>query len=207
MALYIGTEGRSGWHCHADSVALSIGRSGSQPPEYSFVLGKIKRLVIPFYCWLLIYGLISNIFLDFGILTYGEKLSINNYFIYPLSVGCRYCFTAAWWLVPVLFVGQVINVILRRLLRIGDSYLRDILLLFVYIIVGAFSVEYSNKVGGQYGGQMPLWLVIVVKAGFLLPFFHSGHLLKERWGKVVDSCNSIIFYGIIFLCKLLISGC
>jgi len=35
MALYIGTLGRSGWHCHADLVALSIGRSGSQPPEYS----------------------------------------------------------------------------------------------------------------------------------------------------------------------------
>ena len=35
MALYNGTVTCSDWHCHADSVALSIGRSGSQPPEYS----------------------------------------------------------------------------------------------------------------------------------------------------------------------------
>lgn len=53
----------------------------------TFILYKVKRLLIPFFFWNIIYGLFVNILKYFGIIYYGEMLSFKTVFIRPFLVN------------------------------------------------------------------------------------------------------------------------
>lgn len=169
-----------------------------------YIWKKFKHLIVPFYCWLVIYGLITNILISSNLISYGEKITLHNFWIYPWTYGCKYSFTAAWWFVPTLFLCQIVNIICRKLTKASKNMLREYLLLGVFLAMGIFMVEFSRKAGGMYGGKMNQFQMAVAKIGFLLPFFQIGNLFDLKFGDIIDKMKSYFIYPFIFCIQLVL---
>ena len=78
----------------------------------AFILRKAKRLLIPYFIWNLIYGIVSTILSDNGF-EFAGKLNPYNLFIAPFMGGHQFGLNAAAWFVPALFLSEVIDISVR----------------------------------------------------------------------------------------------
>lgn len=75
------------------------------PGIFKFIVHKVKRLIIPFYCWSLFYLLIEELLRghEFG---YGMELTINNWLIYPWTEDCYFSW-ASVILVVIIYISFI----------------------------------------------------------------------------------------------------
>ena len=83
----------------------------------SFLLRKAKRLLLPYFIWNLIYGLISIALRKNGFVFAGE-LNLYNLFVAPFMGGHQFGLNAAAWFVPALFLLEAIDIFVRCALGI-----------------------------------------------------------------------------------------
>ncbi len=66
----------SGYFYNVEYEKKILGKNG-------YIVKKIKKLIIPYFIWNLIYGIIINALRHFDIISYGQKITLRTFFIEP----------------------------------------------------------------------------------------------------------------------------
>lgn len=170
--------------------------------EYSirnFTRKRFISLVIPYFKWNLIYGVLVYLTNSINLTQFGrgEPLSIHSLLIEPWISGHQYYFNIAAWFVLTLFLVQILYIITRK----AFSYFikNEFVLMFIYLLIGILGTYLAtfhemNELNSYY-------YLLRVLVG--LPFFHLGYLYKHKLEKI-DRFNSITFICLIIYQALLI---
>jgi len=81
----------------------------------NYIIKKAKHLLLPYYIWNVIYGLFTTLLrnIGFGI---GSEITLKTLLLDPFLGGHQYGLNFAAWFVPVLFLIEVMNVVMRKIL-------------------------------------------------------------------------------------------
>ncbi|MBQ9609883.1 MAG: acyltransferase family protein [Lachnospiraceae bacterium] len=85
-----------------------------------YLFNRVKRLIFPFYVTSFAYLVLQTILVNRWGEGIGLKLSLYNWLVFPWVRAQPIGFTVAGWFVFTLFIVQVFNIIIRKILkRIG----------------------------------------------------------------------------------------
>lgn len=171
-------------------------KSKSDKNLKSFILNKIRNLLVPYFIWNFIYGGIIYILKWKNIIEFGGNFDFRNLFIEPWIGGHQFVFNLAGWFVLSLFIIQIIYVLTRwfcRHIHLKNEYI----IMGILLIIGCISVIKANT------GDIKGWNLTIVRAMFLLPFYHMGYLYKEKLEKR-DNLNNWIYFLFLFVIQFLL---
>ena len=164
---------------------------------FKYIFKKFKKLIIPFFIWNVIYGLIITYLRHKDIVTYGMDISLKAIFLKPLYNGQQFIFNLCTWFVPTLFMTHLFNVLFRKISHIKDNYI----ILIIYIFLGLIGL----KLG--YEGYNTEWWRFLTRILYFLPFYELGFLYKEKFekkDKLPDIPYFLIIIAIVLVIKLFI---
>lgn len=162
----------------------------------NFLKIKVKKLVIPYFIWNLIYGIIITTLINTGFVSYGTKLSLRSFFIEPWISGHQYSLNIPSWFVLSLFLVQISYVVLRKLfsyLNLNNEYIKMIL----FLSIGVLAVYLSNC------GYNTGFKLTIMKMAFFIPFFHLGYLYKCKL-ESIDKINSFVYFLCLFIIQFVL---
>ncbi len=164
-------------------------------PFFSFIKGKISTLVIPYFVWNFIYGLINLLFRSLNVINYGDSFNLKSLLIRPWIDGHQFHFNIAAWFMLSLFLDILLIFILRKILKkIHLQY--DTVLLLVTFAISVFCIIFAQK-----GYNTGMYLCIT-KAGFMLPYYQLGFWYKKH-ENIFNKHKAIsigILFSILYLC-------
>ena len=102
-----------------------------------YIIKKTKRLLIPYFIWNIIYGIIINIVRYFGIVKYGNSITFRTLFIDPWTGGSQFVLNIASWFMLALFIVNVAYVFLRKIFR---KVFNDYIFLIILLLLAIFSI-------------------------------------------------------------------
>lgn len=161
-----------------------------------YVAHKIKTLLLPYFMWNVIYGVIAVTLHKFGFCIGGE-ISLFNLFVAPFVGGHQFMYNAPAWFVPALFLLEICNAFGRRVLgiiKIKSEYI----IFLLYILMGVF-VVYMAKRGSVYA-----YYKIPGRIMLMAPCLQMGRLYKEK-GEKYDIMPSIIYFPLLLLMNYIIT--
>lgn len=135
------------------------------------LLKKIRHLIVPYYIWILLYGLLVHLLKSLSIISYGEDFSFSTLLIKPWTTGALYKFTDPLWFVPALFLTWFFYYFIRKII---GSYWNDWISFLIFVCLGAFCVVLSRHGYAKTEYYLP-WL----KTGFLLQFYQMGQIFRH----------------------------
>ena len=170
-----------------------------KPEEESHLFTYIKRkalhLLLPYFIWNVIYGLITMLFHNFGF-TIGEPISLYNLFLAPFMGGHQFMYQAAAWFVPALFLIEVCNIIGRKILSLIHIKNETVILL-LYLCMGCLSVYLAQR------GSVYDYYRLPARIMFMAPVFQLGRIYKAKW-EAKDTLPNILYFPILILLQLII---
>lgn len=159
----------------------------------AYIKRKVLRLMVPYFIWNLFYGILAAI-LRMNEFQLGESVSIRSLFLDPFLGGHQFAYNFPAWFVPALFLIEVINICMRRiltLLRINYEYLIMAGCLAAGILTVWLAID--GHVWGYY--KLPGRIL------FMLPLYELGHLYKKKLEKK-DTLSNIVYFGIVLMVQL-----
>lgn len=156
-----------------------------------YIWSRIYKLLLPFYIWNLIYGIIANVFRYAGIIQYGDKINIKSLFIEPLNTGLQYGLNCVSWFVPALVVCQLIFVMLRFILKHLHLY-TDVALFFICIALAVCCITLSYQ-GHRYDTLFFQHFMYGI-------FYYCVGYLYRKYIEKIDTINSVLY---LFLCIMI----
>lgn len=160
-----------------------------------YILHKVKTLIIPFYLWHLFYGIVCVMIKNFGFFT-KTNFTFSNLLIDPIMTGHSFIFDMGGWFVIPLFMIQIFNVIVRKLLKISSIHINEYFMFILYLILGLIGVILCNN-----DLNVGIWLVLD-RFLRLLPYYELGILYKDKLEQK-DNIPSIWYFSIIFLIQII----
>lgn len=159
---------------------------------------KVKRLLVPYFIWNVLYGVVAWLlrFIGFGM---GENISLWTLFVEPFVSGYQFIYNYAAWFVPVLFVIEMMNLLMRMILR-KLRLCNEWLILAGSLLVGMVVVwlAIDGRVWGYY--KMP------GKILFLYPCFQMGQFYKKKL-EMKDTMGNLPYFAIVIGVQLLLTLC
>lgn len=160
---------------------------------------KAKRLLLPYFIWNAVYGVISwalRTFCGFGM---GEGISPKTLFLDPFFSGYQFIYNYAAWFVPVLFLVEMMNLCMRivlRKLRLNSEWL----ILAGSLAVGMAVVQLAidGHVWGLY--KAPGRIL------FLYPCFQMGQFYKKKL-ESRDTLGNVSYFTIVLGVQVLLHLC
>lgn len=141
----------------------------SDLPRY--LIHKMRTLLVPFFAWNLIYGILTTVLRYVGLITYGSPLSFNTLVIRPFLDCGMFGFNLPSWYVPVLFLVILVYSFIRKLLaRFWNQWIMAI----IFVCVGTVCVYLSRH------GYNQSYILIALKTGFFLQFYHIGTFFRTH---------------------------
>lgn len=140
---------------------------------FRFLYSKVKSLVIPYFVWNFVYGLLNAFFRNVGIISYGDDISLYSLFVRPWIDGHQFHFNIASWFMLSLFIDILCIFLIRKAFKKLRIF-NDFLILGLTFAISIISI-YAAEAGYNYGGYLCL-----AKAGFMLPYFQLGYLCKKK---------------------------
>lgn len=163
---------------------------------FSYIRKKCKSLLIPYFWWNLFYGIVAQI-LHWAGFSIGEGMSLNALFIAPFTSGHQFMYNFPAWFVPILFLIEGINVLMRKALKL--LHLKNEWLIFAgCLVLGMLTVQLA--IGGHVWG----WYKLPGRILFMMPGFQMGRIYKEKLERY-DSISDGIYFGIVITIQILIS--
>jgi len=184
---------------HLALFAFSSGyfyKSESEEAVGAYIVKKLKRLIVPYYAWNLVYALLANI-LKFAGFTMGSSITLFNFFIMPITNGHQFIYNLAGWFVFPLFFIECANVILRRIIWFYKGHLKEPFFFTAYFLLGVLGILLANA-----GYRNGFWLALV-RSLYLLPFFGMGIFYKRVLEKY-DTISNIVYFSVVLFSQLLI---
>mgnify|MGYP002302754431 CR=1 FL=1 len=170
-------------------------KTSSEEHMGSFIIKKVKHLLVPMYLWNFVYAIILMILRN-NKFTFGGKISLYNLLISPMINGHVFALNFPTWFVFPLFVVQVATVLMRKPLSKYEK-INDWVVLVISLIIG-IAAAFAGRCGWNRN-----WKLLFVRAGYLFPFYQLAIVYKNKWEKH-DTLNNIAYFGILFLAQLLI---
>ncbi|MCM1154171.1 MAG: acyltransferase family protein [Roseburia sp.] len=174
-------------------------REENEERPLAYCVKKIRRLLVPYFIWNVIYGIIAWILRLAGF-TMGEGISIRTLFIEPFISGYQFIYNYAAWFVPTLFLIEMMNLLMRLILKkLHLCY--EWLILAGTLAVGMVVVWLA--VGGHVWGfyKMPGRIL------FLYPCFQMGQFYHKKLERH-DTLGNLPYFAIVFTLQLLLTlGC
>lgn len=159
-----------------------------------YILKKVKKLVIPYFGWNLIYGILINIARTIHLVDYGEKISMRTLFIDPWKWGSQFHLNIASWFLLALFLVNITYVLIRKLLkRVWNDYVA----LFVFLILSCIAIKFSKNIP-----NVPLFALF--RTCFFMFFYHLGYIYKIKFEDRIKTNNSVYLILLIFIQVILI---
>ena len=152
-----------------------------------FILQKVKTLVIPYFVWNILYGLLNYCFRSMGIINYGDEINLYSLFVRPWIDGHQYHFNIAAWFMLSLFIDIVAIFLIRKLFK-KLSVFKEAIILLITVFIAVFSIHFAKQ-GYNYGIYLGL-----IRAGYMLPYFQIGYICKI-YEKVITKHRSTFIVG------------
>lgn len=155
----------------------------------SFLKRKAVRNLIPLYAWSAVYAILTDLEMRRGNLSYGMVLrtkTLISFLTGPWTKGSGVAFGSTYWFIPSLLIIQTVYFLLHKI-RFRH---RDLILLAVSLLIGECCVLTSFRIGdfSKFTGLEAL----LIKNGFLFPFFHIGYLAKKHISGRVSGKTALI---------------
>ena len=164
-----------------------------------YIKKKAKRLLLPYFIWNLIYGLVAWALRVFGGFTMGEAISLKSLFLEPFLNGYQFIYNYAAWFVPVLFLIEMMNLCMRLILRkLHIQY--EWLILAGSLAVGMAVVQLA--IGGHVWGLYKTPGRIL----FLYPCFQMGQFYKKKLEER-DTLGNVPYFVVVIGAQLVLSLC
>lgn len=173
----------------------------SQEHMGSYLLGKCITLLLPYFAWNLFYGILAQILHGAGF-SIGEGISLKTLFLSPFLDGHQFMYNFPAWFVPVLFMLEVINVLMRKLLSLLRLDLEW--LIFAGCLAAGIATVWL-AIGGHVWGlyKLPGRLL------FMMPGFQMGRIYRtklESRDTLPDGPYFLIVMGFQVLVVILAAG-
>lgn len=169
-------------------------KKGSEEQIGSCLKKKTIRLLGPYMVYNLLYGIAAQLLHRAGF-AFGGDLTLRNLLVEPFITGHQFEYNLASWFVPALFLAEMCNLILRRLLkRVSNN---EYIIFIVYLVIGAAGIYVA--LGGRYQQG---WLTLV-RVMFLLPFYQAGTLYKRNL-ELKDKSGNLLYFGILIVIQFVL---
>lgn len=157
---------------------------------WRFAKRKFLRLMIPYYLWNLIYGLLAAFLRRNGFL-FGEPITLDTLFLEPFCLGYQFILNHAAWFVPSLFLIELAyrTLISNRFWKKAEKACR---FLFFLTLVGGIGGIFMSRNAGNEG-----FFLTVEKMLFLLPFYSAGVLYRKELEDKDCLGNGLYFSAIL----------
>ena len=147
--------------------------------EYSnnilkFFYKKVKSLIIPLYGWSLFYGIMVYLFQSFGLINFGDKITIASFFVDTFLHSHNYGYNSAMWFLSALFLVEILYIMFCKLFF--NKFRGDITLLVMFVILNISSVNLARYMY-IYELDTIKWIHFL-KSTYFIVFFHLGQLYK-----------------------------
>lgn len=140
---------------------------------FGYLKGKVRTLVVPYFGWNLVYGLLNQLFRNLGVVHYGQPISLYSFFVKPWIDGHQYYFIVPAWFLLSLFLVTAVHFSIRKLLnRLGEW--KEWVLLILTFLLSMVCVHLSQA------GFTSGWIRCVLRAGFLLPYYQLGYVYQKQ---------------------------
>lgn len=187
-------------------------KKSSEEHPVKYIVKKIKHLVIPFFIYNLIYGLVVMVSRYRGF-TMGEDISIYNLIISPIKNGHQFVYNTGGWFVIPLFILETFNVLFRKLVNLvfgvfnkssnkdnaSVANVPEWIFFIIYLALG---------IGGNQLACMGLctdWWLVLVRVTFFIPFFALGIFYREKLEKYDAKIPGIAVFLFVFIGKMIIA--
>lgn len=138
-----------------------------------FLKDKLRTLVLPYFLWNLVYGVLNQLFRRAGIVEFGQDISLYSFFVKPWIDGHQYYFIVPAWFLLSLFLTTMAFFTLRCLLR-RVKLLHEGGLLALTLAVSMVCIRLSQL------GYVSGWIRCFLRAGFLLPYLQLGFFVHRQ---------------------------
>lgn len=202
-----GVEMLSNWmHFGAFHLAVFVFGSGyffrKERLKKPFVyLGeKVKRLLLPLWCWNLFYGLVMTLLNALGF-TFGEPVTLRGILFYPVISENLYVLNMGSWFVFPFFCVQILyggGKVLLDLL--GKPKVTDRILQAAFIAAGFAGVYFAGH------GYHEAVLYPVFRILYFMPFYVSGMLYKDFCEKAFSKIPAVFCLGACLFISLLLNA-
>ncbi len=155
------------------------------------ILRMIKKFVVPYYIWNLIYGAVVFALKDAGLVRFNLDRSIRNFFVTPWTTGDQYQLNSPAWFLLTLFLAEAVYLLLRKLLSFRkkqNEYALTVLFLGMGLAGGGMMVYGAARDG----------MLVLAKMLYAIAFYHLGHLYKVKLEKI-DRLGNGAYFGILFI--------
>lgn len=92
-------------------------REQSEDDIFRYIYRKCITLMVPYFLWNLFYGILARL-LHRAEFSLGESLSFKTLFLSPFIDGHQFLYNFSAWFIPALFLVEVINVVMRKVLGV-----------------------------------------------------------------------------------------
>lgn len=190
-------------------------RESEEESPLAYVKKKALRLLVPYFIWNLIYGVIAWVLRSFGFFM-GEAISFRTMFAAPFLSGYQFIYNYAAWFVPALFVIEIMNLSARLILRHIITFIEKKLAKPLTLWHRFRLTEWLMLAGGLFVGVATVWLAIgghvwgnYKAAGrilFLFPCFQMGCFYKRKL-EMHDRLRNLPYFTIVLGFQLILNLC
>jgi fucose 4-O-acetylase-like acetyltransferase len=159
----------------------------------SYVLKKIKYLMIPMYLWNFVYGFIYNSF--FTGLGGVQPFNVDTLLLMPLWRGNQFGLNCATWFIAPLFFAELINVVLHKVVN-NFVFCRQLYFIVLYLFIGMIGFGLA-----KYGYAAYPWMLLLIKIMTFLGFIAMGMAYKE-YGEKHDTFPNTYYFALVILAQL-----
>lgn len=163
---------------------------------FYFFLKKFKKIIIPYFIWNFIYGIIVTILLSNNIIDFGVKLNFETLFISPFTNGQQFAFNLASWFAIPYFLSIILYTLIRKLFS-HIKKINEYFYMLIFLTLGLLSVYFSNM------GYNQGFYLTIMRCVFLLPFFEFGFLYNQVLEKK-DKLRNLYYFLIIFFIQFIL---
>lgn len=166
-----------------------------------YLMGKCVTLLLPYFAWNLFYGVLAELLHGAGF-SIGESLSLKTLFLSPFLDGHQFMYNFPAWFVPVLFMLEVLNVLMRKILSLFKLDF-EWLIFFGCLLAGVLTV-WLAATGHVWG-----WYKLPGRLLFMMPGFQMGRIYRTRlepYDRMTDGPYFLIVMGIQILITILCAG-
>lgn len=169
-------------------------KQSSEDNVKEYIVKKIKRLIVPFYLYTLVYGVFVQLLKLCGF-TIGGAFTFENLIVAPITNGQQFIYNLGGWFIVPLFMVEIGNVLIRKLCCLVKKDISEWFFFLVNIVLGIAGNTLAYR--GFYSG----WWLVLVRMLYFVPFYGLGILYKNVLEKY-DKLPSFWYFAVLFLIRL-----
>ena len=136
---------------------------------FQYLKSRIKRLLIPLVAINAAYGCLVLLLKKLVGITWGA-LSAQTLLVMPFTDGHQFLINMPMWFIAPLFFAELLNLLIRLPFKqVSSTSLKETILLFAYLALGAIAIELGGADGLPSG-----WLLLVCRTLFFLACLGMG---------------------------------